>query len=202
MSVLPLNLISRNSWKPWMLQRQREWWGRRRSSRFGKLHLDELLGLKVRKQESHSWKLYQPAEHFKRSRFKPSFLKNQLSLEIHSCVNRRPLLAGERCGCVPPRVIRRFLMELMGFDVILSLPTVAQYWFAPRVKAGHRVCHSPGSVPLCPWVPEWAPAPGSCWSEGVGAPVHGRVFLCYPFPLASGFTSLFPCRAALWSLSW
>lgn len=38
--------------------------GGSRSSRYGKLHLDELLDFRVRKQKSCSWKLCQPAEYF------------------------------------------------------------------------------------------------------------------------------------------
>lgn len=50
-----INPVSRNSSKPWTLKRTTEMMGRRRKrSRFGKLHLDELLDLRVRKQETCS----------------------------------------------------------------------------------------------------------------------------------------------------
>lgn len=84
---------------------------------------------------------------------------------MHSCVNRKPLLAGE-CSLdefLQGRsggswwdwwVLMWFVTAHAGLSVVLALS-----------KAGHRECHSPCS--LCPWAEPQL-------QDAVGAPVHGQ----------------------------
>lgn len=191
-----INPISRNSSKPRTLKRTTEMMGRRKRGRFDKLHLDELLDLRVRKQESCSWKLYEPAEYFISSKG-ADLKKNQLSLEIHSCVNRKPLPSGERClECAPQRVIRRLIMESVGYDIILWLLALGSVsiWLH-KIRQAARARHSPASVRclhVCLRVScGESPTPQDCCR---GRAARGKVPV--PLPLRSAGPSVCcPCLA-------
>lgn len=93
-------------------------------------------------------------------------------------------------GRVPPREIRRFLVGLVGSDVICDCPRWAQCGLGSEQGRAQGV-----PQPLLPVPLGWAPAPGCCWS-----PCTWAVSLCYPCPAASSLPVCPPCRAVpdLW----
>lgn len=130
----------------------------------------------------------------------------QLSLEIHSCVNRKPFPSGKCCfECTSQRVIRRLIMVLV-MSLFRDCLLWAQYWFDSTNESGYsnvscsHLC-SLVSVCTCKWaVMSSSYAQGCCWDRAT----RRKMLMLWPLCIAGVLCdavfstwSLFPAASPL-----